>query len=524
VFWASFLSLLACGVGFTFRVMTMGNWQDEFGISGQDAGVIFGYSLWPIAVTMILFSLIVDKIGYKPSMYIAFILQAISVVMCASAGSPEFLKWGCFMAGLGHGIVEAVINPACSSMYTHDKSTKLNILHAAWPAGIVVGCLFILPVGVADSVAGVGAVEGASGLAWRTHSWWMLFPVAIYGVMFMKAKFPIDERVRANVSYKTMLQDVGFLGVLIAGTLLFFELYKVFTATNPENLIWWSLGFGLVFSAAFGAFTKSVGKPLFFFLCLLMVPLATTELGTDAWIKELMTPVMGDWAGWAIALSAFIMMFLRFFAGTLLHRFNPPIVLMISSFFSMCGLIMLSKVSGGVVFIAFVLYAIGQTFYWPTVLGLVSERFPKGGALTLNTVSAIGLLSVGIIGTPIMGAFYDSNLAKEVKKVDVAIYDSAQSEKNFFSAKYTGIDKAKAEAASKEVGKDQEFSKAVDNAGRGALQTTALAFPLVMLICFGLIALYFKSQGGYKPIVLDDELGNNSHPDPEGEPIPGVEL
>ena len=120
----SFLALLACGVGFTFRVLTMGNWINEFGISGQEAGGIFGCSLWPIAVTMILFGMIVDKVGYKPSMYIAFALQAVSVVMCATAGTPEALKWGCFMAGLGHGIVEAVINPACSSMYTDDKSTK----------------------------------------------------------------------------------------------------------------------------------------------------------------------------------------------------------------------------------------------------------------------------------------------------------------------------------------------------------------------------------------------------------------
>ena len=751
VFWASFLALLACGVGFTFRVLTMGNWIDEFGISGQEAGGIFGYSLWPIAVTMILFSLIVDKVGYKPSMYIAFILQAVSVVMCATAGDPQALKWGCFMAGLGHGIVEAVINPACSSMYTDDKSTKLNILHAAWPAGIVVGAVCILPLGVAQSAAGMGVAEGAAGIAWRTHSWWMLAPVAIYGVMFLKAKFPVDERVRANVPYSVMLKDVGFLGAFIAGTLLFYELFKVFTGNEPANLIWISLAVGAGIGALFGGVTKSIGKPMFFFLCLLMIPLATTELGTDAWIKQLMTPSMGEYAGWAIALSAFIMMVLRFQAGALLHRFNPPIVLCISSFFSMIGLMTLSTSAGIMVFVAFVLYAVGQTFYWPTVLGLVSERYPKGGAMTLNTVSAIGLLSVGIIGTPIMGVYYDSSKKSEVTEMSAEAYEVSKTSADFFGVAYGTVDEAYAKQyylfsqlkaaglekldaakgtdAEKAIAKDilfynaqgqaivtakddgflaklsesklsdekkkaafekalrnaktgalsglskkveilstavsgagdqvkglkkdletlvnggnkdaeaalksmeglddkviamalatressslatllaggkeialaaqitkaqtkksvekkaeakkektdaeklaelaggiagasvkaaqssvtavsisggvaavekvfevvsatnKEFKGVIDNAGRGALMTTALTFPLIMLICFALIAFYFKSIGGYKPVVLEGEgaesndgNSDNKHDDPEGEPIPAVEL
>ena len=67
----------------------------------------------------------------------------------------------------------------------------------------------------------------------------------------------------------------------------------------------------------------------------------------------------------------------------------------------------MSSVSGSLIFGAFVLYAIGQTFYWPTVLGFVSEQFPKGGAMTLNTVSAMGLLTVGIFGFPFLGAAQD---------------------------------------------------------------------------------------------------------------------
>lgn len=523
IFWASFFALLACSVGFTFRVMTMDRWGMEFGLDNQQVGQIFGASLWPIAITMIIFSLLVDKIGYKLSIYIAFALQALSIILTVSADSADALWWGACCAGLGHGVIEAVINPVCASIYTKNKSTKLNILHAAWPAGMVLGSLLILPLGIAESSLGLGVVEGASGLAWRTHAWWMLIPVVIYGLMFLKCKFPVDERVRAKVPYRDMLKQVGFLGAIVVGTLLFYEIYRLASGSEPADLLWMSLGFGTVLAAAFGAYTKSIGKPLFFMLCLLMIPLAITELGTDAWIKKLMTPQMGDYAGWAIAFSAFIMMALRFFAGSLLRRISPPTVLTISAIFSMMGLLILSEVSGYIVFLAFVLYAIGQTFYWPTVLGLVAERFPKGGALTLNTVSAIGMLSVGIVGTPILGAFYDSQLSAQVQQISPAIYQDAQKEKNFFSTTYIGIDEGKAKQAAQDAGLSKEFAAATDESGRGALKTTALTFPLIMFICFGLISLYFRSKGGYKPVLLEDG-GDNIHQDPEGEAIAGVEL
>ena len=249
-------------------------------------------------------------------------------------------------------------------------------------------------------------------------------------------------------------------------------------------------------------FTKSLGKLLYFLLCLLMIPLATTELGTDAWIKELMTPSMGELAGWAIVASAFIMMILRFQAGVLTSRFSPPTILVISSFFSFCGLMALSVSSGAIVWGAFILYAVGQTFYWPTMLGFVAERFPKGGALTLNSVTAIGLLSVGIIGTPIMGAFSDNHTVNNVKSLSEEIHAAAKTDASFFGASYESIDRVKATKLAAEQGMSEEIQGAVNDASRQSLRTTAICFPLVMLIAFGLIALYYRSKGGYQPIEL----------------------
>lgn len=491
IFWASFLSLLAAGVGFAFRVMVLGDWQEEFALSGQEVGRIFGASLWPIAVTMILFSLAVDKIGPKISMYFAFILQVLSGILTFTAKTPEALYWACLCAGLGHGIVEAVINPVCATIYPTEKSKMLNILHAAWPAGLVIGGTLMLTPGLSD-------------LSWQIKGLWIIIPAIVYAILFIKPTFPEDERVQAKVPYKDMLKEVGFLGAMIASFLLFYELYQVFIGASP-NLIWISLGVGLAVGAAFGAFTKSIGKPLYFFLCLLMIPLATTELGTDAWIKQLMTPAMGDMAGWAIVLSAFIMMILRFQAGHLTTRFSPPTILVISSVFSFFGLIALSVSSGMLVFGAFVLYAIGQTFYWPTVLGFAAERYPRGGALTLNTVSAIGLLSVGIIGTPIIGAFNDNHTKDNVKAISSEIYEEAKTDGNFFGATYESIDVEAAKAAATEAGAEEEFNGAVMNASRQSLRSVAYAFPLVMLVCFGAIAIYFRVTGGYRPITLIEE-------------------
>lgn len=501
IFWASFLALGACGFGFAYRVMVcFGTWGSEFNLTGQQAGNIFGASLWPIAITMIIGSLIIDKIGHKITLYFAFILQIVSIVATSMAGSASALYWASFAAGLGHGFIEAAINPVCATMYPKQKTKMLAILHAAWPWGLVVGGILML---APTDIFGMD-------IHWSKSVYWMIIPVILYGIMLLKPKFPIDERVAAGVPYRTMLKEVGFLGALLASFLMFYELFRVVSGSEPTWLLWASLGVGVLIGGAFGAFTGSLGRPLYFILCLLMIPLATTELGTDAWIKELMTPSMGKWAGWAIVLSAFIMMILRFQAGILTKRFSPPTILVISSFFSLAGLLVLSAVGGPLVILAFVLYAIGQTFYWPTVLGFASEQYPRGGALTLNTVSAIGLLSVGIIGTPIMGAFHDNHIRNNVKAISSEIAEEAAKEGSFFGAKYASIDKGKAEELAKAAGKADEFNTANLKASSQALRTTAFAFPLVMLICFGLIALWFKSKGGYKPVELTG---------PDGKPL-----
>lgn len=506
LFWASFLSLAAAGFGFVFRVMLPDIWGREFNITAQEVGGIAGTALWPVAITMILFSLLVDRIGYKRSMFCAFGLQAVSVFLTIASRDVTLLWWACFFAGLGHGVVEAVINPLCAAIYRDQKSKMLNILHAAWPGGIVGGgCVYLL------------AYESMS---WRIIFLFMLLPIVAYGVLFaLCRRYPVDERVEANVSMRDMLREFGGLGAFLAITFLFYEIAnQIHQASGAlsaihSNLLYVSLAVGAAGGAAFGAAVKAKGQVLFFVLCLAMVPLATAELATDGWIQSLMRPVLqADYAlhsGWAIVASAFIMMTLRFFAGVPLKHMSPPALLLVSSVFSIAGLYLLAGASGIAIFLAFVLYAVGQTFYWPTMLGFVAERFPRGGAMTLNTVSAMGLLTVGIFGFPFLGAVKDNFDAQTVKLEKPALYETYRiADRSFFGWQYDSI-KANEVLADRSLsdGEMSDLSLKIDTSARRTLKVAAV-LPLIMAITFGLIVLWFRSQGGYRVVHLDAAQGD----------------
>ncbi len=513
LFWASFLSLMAAGIGFAFRAMVPALWGAEYNVLDADVGKLFGAGLWPIAIMMIVFSLIVDKIGYKVSMMGAFVLQAISVVLTFKASSFNGMWWACIFAGLGHGIVEAVINPLVASIYRDAKTKWLAILHAAWPAGLAVGAsIYMLAFSGAET-------WGDAKAAWFI----MLIPVLAYGVMFMLChRYPVDERVEAKIPYSEMLRELGGMGAFLAIAFIGYEAFTqlgLFSEGQYTRLLA-SLGIGAIGGAIFGVVVKAAGRWMFFFLCILMVPLATAELATDGWIQNLMRPAMGKYSGWALVFSASIMMVLRFFAGVPLKRMGPLGLLMISSVFSILGLFFLSVATGALIFVAFVFYAVGQTFYWPAVLGFTSEQYPRGGALTLNTVSAMGLLTVGIFGFPFLGAIQDSHDAKTVMEAHPAIVEQVKTENRMVEAKgqesaivqdkvlfgvnYSAIN-ADAIMAQPEFPADAKdaLNAELQKTGRKTLRTASV-LPIVMAIGFFLFIIWFKAHGGYKPVHLTE--------------------
>ena len=462
LFWASFLALAAAGFGFSFRVaMGVKGYGVELGLTNLQIGQIFGATLWPIALTMIGFSLVVDRTGYKVPMYGACVLQVLSGIGTFFANSYGALYLFAAFAGLGHGIIEAVINPMCAAIYPKEKTKWLAILHAAWPAGLVFGTLVVIGT--------TGIFDG-----WRVHALWILLPALAYGFMVRESIFPVDERVEAGVPYMEMLKQIGFLSAALAGFMMVYEIGNQVGAltawTPPASWFTVSLILGVLIGAGFGLYTKSVGRPLFFLLCLLMIPIATAELGTDQWIQKLMAPVfeggMGINPAFAIVFSASIMLIFRVFAGNILKFFTPPSLLCLSGLFSALGLWGLSGSSGIAVLGAFTIYALGQTYYWPCILGFTSEQYPEGGALTLNTVSAIGLLSVGIIGGQLLGVAFDKSIHSGVSKSVPAMVVAAEEDKSFLGMPHKAIIPAKKDAylatlsASEQTRVKEEFTKA----------------------------------------------------------------
>lgn len=511
IFWASFLALMAAGVGFVLRSMVPNLWGAEFNVSSTEVGVLFGAGLWPIAITMILFSLIIDNIGYRVSMLLAFVFQASSVILTVMAESFNAMWVACIIAGLGHGIVEACINPMCASIYREDKSKMLNILHAAWPAGIVFGGVVYL------------TMYQNSAETWGTTEpmfWFMLVPVIIYGALFFSCKkYPIDERVEQNVSMLEMLKEFGGLGASLALTFIFYEIFSQIGLFGDSRLLI-CLIIGIVLGTVFGFVVKSKGKWIFFFLCLIMIPLATAEIATDGWIRNLMEPLIGsEHSGWALVFSAGIMMVLRFFAGVPLKFMSPIGLLLLSSVFSITGLFALSYAAGIWIFLAFIFYAVGQTFYWPTVLGLVSEQYPKGGAMSLNTVSAMGLLTVGIFGFPFLGAVQDHYDAETIKREVPAVVEHIQDSeltygkgekekpiyqrKSLFAVRYDSF--VKEGVLAQPIGDQQklDLKQELAQTGRSTLRVAAV-LPFIMAVSFFLMLLYFRAVGGYRPVRLTE--------------------
>jgi len=493
LFWCCFIALITTSFGFIVRIASMDSWAMEFGFSQTQKSEIFGVGLWPFAISIIVFSLIIDKIGYKTALGFAFICHVLSVFLTINAKGYNSLYWATFIVALGNGTVEAVVNPVVATMFKKDKGKWLNILHAGWPGGL--------------ALAGILAIAMANS-SWQTKVLLILAPSLVYGIMMLLVKFPVNERVAAGVPFKDMLKEVGAVGILIVSFLIFKELGRVFEWSN--SVIWGLIAIATLIQLAY---TRTLGRPMFIILLLIMVPLATTELGTDSWVGELMGPEMhgiGLNAGWVLVYTSVIMTILRFFAGPLIHKFSPLGLLAICSALASLGLFSLSMAQSGMVILAAAtLYGIAKSFFWPTTLSVVSERFPRGGALTLNATGGMGMLSVGVIGAVLLGLSQDRAVDKSVAAYDqangTAIHDTyVNKAKVSVLGPYRAVDQEKLASA---PAQDQAvIQQAQDASKKGALRDVA-KLPLVMFVAFVGLILYFRSKGGYKPV----DLSASSH-------------
>lgn len=493
LFWGCFIVLVASGFGFVFRSFLMPEWANKFDLSKTQQGEIFGVSFWPFALSIVAFSLVIDKIGYKKSMIFAFLCHVASIILTIFANGYWMLYFGTFLFALGNGAAEAVINPVVASMFPKDKTKWLNILHAGWPVGLAFA-----------GILGIGLLH--LDVDWKFMMAFVLLPAITYGVLIIREKFPINERVKAGVSYLAMLKEVGVLGILIITSLCVFEV---------GNLLNWSLAVNisvvLIIVITFGFIVKSWGQGLFVILLLLMIPLATMELGTDSWITDLMNPEMaklGFQGGWVLVFTAIIMAVLRMYTGVVVKVLSPLWILALSALIAAVGLQFLSITSGTMILVAALLYALGKTYLWGTMLGVVSEQFPKGGALALNVTSAVGQLGVGIIGAVFLGFVQDGEIDSKLAIYDIENNTNyhgilvTENRRSIFG-EYNSIDYNSIALEDKKV---KTILENVENEAKKSALSTVSLIPMGLFLFYISIIIYYKRKGGYKPVVMKTDL------------------
>jgi MFS family permease len=509
LFWGCFIAIITTSYAFISRIIlcTGPQFAAEFGLDKVSVGELVGAGIWPFGVSIIVFSLFIDRIGYKVAMIFSFVCYLIYTVLAFAAYNSihglsgdalmagqkhgyQLLYWGSIILGLGNGSVEAYANPIVTTMFNTDKTKWLNRLHAGWPGGLVLG--------------GLCTIALAANADWRIILGLILIPAFIFFGILVSLKIPRSEREQAGVSYLAMLKELGAFGALVGFGLVFAQLGQVFSWSN--GLVWGLTGAVVLI---FAAVTKSFGRGILAFLIIIMMPQAIIELGTDGWITSLMqTPMQaaGYNPAWVLVYTSAIMVVLRFCAGPLVHKLSPLGLLATCSALAAIGLFALSKTNGAgilTIFAAATLYGVGKTFFWPTILGLTSEQCPKGGALTLNAVGGIGMLAVGILGAPFIGYLQESSATKQLETANPALYQTVTVQKNYLLGAYQAIDPVKSSAIIGDT--DHETIASATTTGQFSALGKMALFPIFTFACYLALILYFKSKGGYKPVRLDSK-------------------
>ena len=503
--WAGFMAILAAGVGFALRGGIFGAWASEYHFTATQLGAIGGAGFSGFCFGIIIGGVLVDKIGYGKLVAVALLGHIISAVVTFGATSPDnaynFLYWGMFIFAYANGTLEAVANPLVATIFPQNRTHYLNILHASWPLGMVVG-------------AAASYVLASAGLGWKGQLAFYLVPTVAYAVMFWGQDFPKSEAAQKGASFSEMFKDVGILGSLVACYLISIFLGNVLgPVINVPNLGLW-LG-GLLLVTVTIITRGSVGSILLFILFVTHALVGAVELGTDSWIEaitgNLFTPTQGKIL---FIWTSAIMFGLRFCAEFIEKKVGSPIGLLVAAAVTACiGLYLASGMSSFLVALfALGIYALGKTFFWPTMLAVVGDRFPRSGAVAMSIMGGIGMLSAGLIGGPGLGYAKDRYTAENLKAANVAVYDAnkASSESNYlFLAPVTAVDGQKLEAAKAAGEKGTDAQKAIvaaNQAGDRATLRTDSFIPLTMALIYILLLFYFKSIGGYRALKIEEQV------------------
>ncbi len=381
----------------------------DFHLTKEQIGFILSPAFWGFTLSIIIGGSLVDLFGMRRLLLVSagcYIAAVLAIIFAPRptgpigfTDTPYIILYGSMLTlGLAQGLVEGVINPLCATMFPDDKTHRMNLLHAWWPGGLIIGGLasYALTKVMGLDVAGVAASTMTVG--WQIKLGLIMVPAAIFAAMIWNEKFPQTERVAAGVSNADMMGDLM--------------------------------------------------KPLFILLWICMWMTASAELGPDQWVGSVMTKLANMQGILILVYTAGLMFVLRFFFGGVAHKFSPIVILIASSILTACGLYWLSTVTTPTeAFLAATVFGVGKTYFWPLMLGVTSERFPKGGPLALAVMGGTGNLAVAFI-LPVMGGWYERE-------------------------------------------------------GAAAAFRYVAILPVVLTAIFGALYMYFKSQGGYSAVKID---------------------
>jgi MFS family permease len=568
LFVASCLALITSAFSFQMRQNVADDVGNYFSLTREMVGALMGGQFLGMATAMLIFSPFCDALGMGKILALAWLAHLFGIsgtifadevsgqafVASVSNGLSGCSTWmtdtlhfsllpkvaganvkfwelwaAAFLIGSGNGLVEVSINPLAATIYPDQKTHKLNVLHAWWPGGLILAGLIALflvnPLfaneekkaeffgyNIAPASLGGFGTWLAALPSWKVKYGIVYVPLLLYGLLSVGQRFPASERVQASVSTGRMILQL----------------------LRPLFIIW--------------AF------------CMLLT--ASTELGTNAWMETTLKRT-AQVSGTLIFIYITLLMFiLRFFAGPIVHRISPVGLLFFCSILTAVGLYALSLANNALLaFAAATVFGVGITYYWPTMLGVTAERFPKGGALLLGLMGCVGNLAISQV-TPLMGAVNDSyaynalpterrdqvlateglptpikdgttgDVLKEIpltfldkdnpvpawipKEVKEKLYP-AENNKIKPEARTFLSEVEKLEKTAKKENKDlppeqkslvEKDQPVIDDVNKAEAEGASWAFrwttvmPCVLIVIFGLIALVDKMRGGYRQVHL----------------------
>ena len=350
LFMASCFALITTAFAFGIRAGIMTDLVKEMQLTDTQLGWIGFMGAFGFPIATFVGGPLYNSLGPKKLGYIALACHFIGITFSILSGSFLPLFISTFFVSFGNGMVEAAYNPMIADMYEDNKATMLNKFHVWFPGGIAIGAMAAL------------FISNMNG-TWQMKLAVMYIPMIIYAYLFYGQEFPKT----AN------------------------EMDKASTASNLKSIF---------------------SSPLYWFMLVCMVLTATTELGTQTWVERILGN-SGAQPLLVLFLVTGLMAIGRYFGGPIIHKLSIPGVLLASAIISLVGIYMMSTATGGMVYIAAIMFAVGVCYFWPNMISFVAVYLPKTGALGMSLIGGIGMVGLSIC-QPIIGKWMDTERANAI--------------------------------------------------------------------------------------------------------------